>query len=141
MNGRDILGLPMEQQRKTRDVQRRRLLKGSVAAGAIRFVTPSIFPARGAEPVGVGTGGTGVGSEKSVSGGASQMIYRTLGRTGLKVSAVGLGGGGFSRLGLSNGKSEADTISLIHLAVDLGVNIIDTAAAYGTEPLIGRAIR
>jgi aryl-alcohol dehydrogenase-like predicted oxidoreductase len=69
------------------------------------------------------------------------MIYRTLGRTGLKVSAVGLGGGGFSRLGLSNGKSEADTISLIHLAVDLGVNLIDTAAAYGTEPVIGRAIR
>jgi aryl-alcohol dehydrogenase-like predicted oxidoreductase len=69
------------------------------------------------------------------------MIYRTLGRTGLKVSAAGLGGGGFSRLGLSNGKSEADIVSLIHLAIDLGVNLIDTAAAYGTEPLIGRAIK
>jgi aryl-alcohol dehydrogenase-like predicted oxidoreductase len=69
------------------------------------------------------------------------MIYRTFGRTGLKVSAAGLGGGGFSRLGLAKGKSEADVVSLIRLALDLGVNIIDTAASYGTEPVIGRAIK
>src|SRR5215471_13257545 len=69
------------------------------------------------------------------------MIYRTFGRTGLKVSAAGLGGGGFSRLGLSKGKSEAEVVSLIRLALDLGVNIIDTAASYGTEAVIGRAIK
>jgi aryl-alcohol dehydrogenase-like predicted oxidoreductase len=69
------------------------------------------------------------------------MIYRTFGRTGLRVSAAGLGGGGYSRLGLAKGKSEAEIVSLIHLALDLGVNIIDTAAAYGTEPVIGRAIK
>src|SRR5580693_1624283 len=69
------------------------------------------------------------------------MIYRTFGRTGLKVSAAGLGGGGFSRLGLAKGKSEAEIVSLIRLALGLGVNIIDTAASYGTEPVIGRAIK
>lgn len=69
------------------------------------------------------------------------MIYRTFGRTGLKVSAAGLGGGGFSRLGLAKGKSETEVVSLIHLALDLGVNIIDTAASYGTEAAIGRAIK
>jgi len=69
------------------------------------------------------------------------MIYRTFGRTGLKVSAAGLGGGGFSRLGLAKGKSEAEVVSLINLALDLGVNIIDTAASYGTEPVIGQAIK
>ena len=69
------------------------------------------------------------------------MIYRTFGRTGLKVSAAGLGGGGFSRLGLAKGKSETEVVSLIRLAVDLGVNIIDTAASYGTESVIGRAIK
>jgi aryl-alcohol dehydrogenase-like predicted oxidoreductase len=69
------------------------------------------------------------------------MIYRTFGRTGLKVSAAGLGGGGFSRLGLAKGKSETEVVSLIRLALDLGVNIIDTAASYGTEPVIGRAIK
>jgi L-galactose dehydrogenase len=74
-----------------------------------------------------------------ISGG--EMIYRTFGRTGLKVSAAGLGGGGFSRLGLSKGKSEAEVVSLIQLALDLGVNIIDTAASYGTEAVIGQAIK
>jgi L-galactose dehydrogenase len=69
------------------------------------------------------------------------MIYRTFGRTGLKVSAAGLGGGGFSWLGLAKGKSEPDVVSLIHLALDLGVNIIDTAASYGTEPVIGQALK
>jgi aryl-alcohol dehydrogenase-like predicted oxidoreductase len=69
------------------------------------------------------------------------MIYRTFGRTGLKVSAAGLGGGGFSRLGLAKGRSEAEVVALIRLAIDLGVNIIDTAAAYGTESVIGRAIK
>src|SRR5690242_180709 len=69
------------------------------------------------------------------------MIYRTFGRTGLKVSAAGLGGGGFSRLGLAKGKSEAEVVSLIHLALDIGVNIIDTAASYGTEAVIGTAIK
>jgi len=69
------------------------------------------------------------------------MIYRTFGRTGLKVSAAGLGGGGFSRLGLAKGKAEAEVVSLIRLALDLGVNIIDTAATYGTEAVIGKAIK
>jgi aryl-alcohol dehydrogenase-like predicted oxidoreductase len=69
------------------------------------------------------------------------MIYRTLGRTGLKVSAAGLGGGGFSRLGLAKGKTEAEVVALIRLALDLGVNIIDTAASYGTEAVIGRALK
>ena len=69
------------------------------------------------------------------------MIYRTFGRTGLKVSAAGLGAGGFSQLGLANGKSEAEVVSLIRLALDLGVNLIDTAASYHTEAVIGRAIK
>ena len=42
---------------------------------------------------------------------------------------------------VAKGRSEAEVISLIHLALDLGVNIIDTAASYGTEPVIGRAIK
>jgi aryl-alcohol dehydrogenase-like predicted oxidoreductase len=69
------------------------------------------------------------------------MEYTTLGRTGLKVSVAGLGTGGFSRLGLSTGKSEADAIGIIHAAIDHGVNLFDTAASYGTEPVLGKAIR
>ena len=69
------------------------------------------------------------------------MEYVTLGRTGLKVSVAGLGCGGFSRLGLGTGKSEAEAAALVRQALDLGVNLLDTAAVYGTEPVIGRAIK
>ena len=69
------------------------------------------------------------------------MEYVTLGLTGLKVSVAGLGCGGFSRLGLGNGKSEAEAVGLIHEALDLGVNLFDTAAAYGTERLLGKALK
>src|SRR5204863_3282561 len=69
------------------------------------------------------------------------MEYTTLGRTGLKVSVAGLGCGGFSRLGLGTGKTEADAIASIRAALDLGVNLFDTAAAYGTEPVLGKALK
>ncbi len=69
------------------------------------------------------------------------MEYTTLGRTGLKVSVAGLGCGGFSRLGLGTGKSEADAIGIIRAALDLGVNLFDTAAAYGTENVLGKALQ
>jgi aryl-alcohol dehydrogenase-like predicted oxidoreductase len=69
------------------------------------------------------------------------MEYTTLGRTGLRVSVAGLGCGGFSQLGLGTGKSEADAIAIIHEALDLGVNLFDTAASYSTEPVLGRALR
>ena len=69
------------------------------------------------------------------------MDYTTLGRTGLKVSVAGLGCGGFSRLGLGTGGGEAGAIAIIHAAAAAGVNLFDTAAAYGTEPVLGRAIK
>ena len=69
------------------------------------------------------------------------MEYTVLGRTGLKVSVAGLGCGGFSRLGLGTGKTEADAIAIIHAALHLGVNLFDTAAAYGTEPVLGKALK
>jgi aryl-alcohol dehydrogenase-like predicted oxidoreductase len=69
------------------------------------------------------------------------MDYTTLGRTGLKVSVAGLGCGGFSKLGLGTGKSESDAVALIRQALDLGVNVLDTAAVYGTEEVVGKALR
>jgi len=68
------------------------------------------------------------------------MEYVTLGRTGLRVSVAGLGCGGFSRLGLGTGHSEAEAVGVVQAALDLGVNLVDTAAAYGTEAVVGRAI-
>jgi aryl-alcohol dehydrogenase-like predicted oxidoreductase len=68
------------------------------------------------------------------------MEYVLLGRTGLQVSIAGLGCGGFSRLGLGKGKSEVEAVALIHQALDDGVNLFDTAAAYGTEAVLGKAL-
>src|SRR5262249_49341052 len=75
------------------------------------------------------------------SRGESHMHYTTLGSTGLKVSVAGLGCGGNSRIGLGTGLSEAQSVALVREALDLGVNFLDTAASYGTEQVIGKAIR
>jgi aryl-alcohol dehydrogenase-like predicted oxidoreductase len=69
------------------------------------------------------------------------MHYTTLGRTGLRVSVAGLGTGGFSRMGLRSGKSEDEAARLILDGVDLGINFIDTAPSYGTEGVVGRALK
>jgi aryl-alcohol dehydrogenase-like predicted oxidoreductase len=69
------------------------------------------------------------------------MQYTTLGRTGLKVSVAGLGCGGFSRLGLGSGQSAEHAVGIIRQALDLGVNLIDTAAVYGTEDVVGTALK
>ena len=69
------------------------------------------------------------------------MQYTTLGRTGLKVSVAGLGAGGASRLGLARGHSRKEAAALVRSALDLGINIIDTAQIYGTEDAIGDALK
>ena len=69
------------------------------------------------------------------------MHYTTLGKTGLRVSVAGLGCGGNSRIGLGTGLSEAQSVALVREALDLGVNFLDTAASYGTEEVIGKAIK
>jgi L-galactose dehydrogenase len=70
------------------------------------------------------------------------MIYRTLGRTGLGVSLVGLGTGGPSRLGQGSGVPEPEAHRLVRRALELGINFIDTAAGYGeSEAILGRALQ
>jgi aryl-alcohol dehydrogenase-like predicted oxidoreductase len=69
------------------------------------------------------------------------MDYKPLGKTGLTVSVAGLGCGGNSRLGLGRGASVDECVAVVRTAVDLGVNFLDTAEAYGTEEIVGAAIR
>jgi aryl-alcohol dehydrogenase-like predicted oxidoreductase len=84
---------------------------------------------------------SGAGFVRITSAKDEMMEYVTLGKTGLRVSVAGLGCGGNSRLGLGRGKTEAEAIALVRQALDLGLNLLDTAAAYGTEALIGKAIK
>ena len=69
------------------------------------------------------------------------MEYGIFGRTGLRVSVVGLGAGGPSQLGRRTDRSEEESIALVRRALELGINYIDTAENYGTEEIIGKAIR
>lgn len=69
------------------------------------------------------------------------MEYRRFGRTNLEISVVGLGTGGPSQLGQKTGVPEADVHRLVAEALDMGINLIDTAAAYGeSEAILGRAL-
>lgn len=71
------------------------------------------------------------------------LSKRKLGTQGLVVSELGLGCMGFS-WAYGAAASEADAISVIHRAIDLGVDFFDTAEAYGpwkNEELLGRALK
>ena len=71
------------------------------------------------------------------------MKTRTLGRSGPEVSAIGLGCMGMSAF-YGEPSSEGDAISVIHRALDLGLNFFDTAEMYGphtNEVLLGRALK
>jgi len=70
------------------------------------------------------------------------MQQRQLGREGPRVSALGLGCMGMSEF--YSGRDEAESLATIHRALDLGLNLLDTADSYGphtNEELVGRAIK
>ncbi len=72
------------------------------------------------------------------------MKTRLLGSQGLEVSELGLGCMGLSDFYSSSGATEAEGIALIHRALDLGVNFLDTSDAYGphvNERTVGKALR
>ena len=68
------------------------------------------------------------------------MDYTILGRTGLKVSKMGVGCGGPSRVGQRTGKTMEESIAIIDHALKSGINFIDTAEVYKTEKIVGKAI-
>ena len=70
------------------------------------------------------------------------MQKRKLGKSGLEVSALGLGCMGMS-FGYGPAQDEQEMISVIRAAVDLGITFFDTAEAYGpntNEVLVGKAL-
>ena len=71
------------------------------------------------------------------------MIYRVLGRTGLRVSEIGYGAWGIGGE-MWLGAVDTESMKAMHEAADLGLNFIDTAQAYGeghSETLVGRFLK
>ena len=70
------------------------------------------------------------------------MNYRTLGRTGLRVSLISQGTGGPSQFGQRRGAAQDERNALIRRCLDLGVNLFDTHHSYGdSEETLGAALR
>jgi aryl-alcohol dehydrogenase-like predicted oxidoreductase len=70
------------------------------------------------------------------------MNYRTLGRTGLRVSEIGLGT--MVHAGHFGPMNDAESLAAIAATLDVGVNFIDTSNAYGdgySETLLGKALK
>jgi 1-deoxyxylulose-5-phosphate synthase len=86
---------------------------------------------------------------KDRAGYALIMEERALGRTGLRVSRVALGCGGFGGIGsapafFGQGESEIEAMRILDRAFDAGITLLDTADAYGggrSEQAIGRWLR
>lgn len=67
------------------------------------------------------------------------MQYRTLGRTGIKVSPYALGAMMFAT---AMGNTPEDSAAIINKALDAGINFVDTADAYGdSEEIVGHALQ
>jgi aryl-alcohol dehydrogenase-like predicted oxidoreductase len=73
---------------------------------------------------------------------ANKIEMRALGKSGIQVSAIGLGL--MSMSGIYGKGDDEQSIAAIHRALDLGINFLDSADVYGNghnEELVGRAIR
>ncbi|GIG20008.1 oxidoreductase [Cellulomonas chitinilytica] len=69
------------------------------------------------------------------------MEYRQLGRTGLTVSEIGYGAWGIGG-SMWIGAQEDESVAALHRAIELGVNLIDTARGYGdSERIVGGVVR
>ena len=130
------------------DLNRRQFFKrvgfiGAGAAGAAmadRFLLPA--PVEAAQPNSSATPGTMQPEAESNSTGSTtsgEIPRRPLGRTGVKVSAIGLGGAT-----LGKAKSLDEAIRIAHEAIDAGVNFMDNAWEYNdhrSEEWMGQALQ
>src|SRR4051812_39596115 len=120
-------------------MQRRNFIKGGVmsigaaTAGGVGLApaTAAPGPGRAAPSKPDGTTGSldprGLPRVSEVGERRGDMLYRSLGRTGEKVSLIGMGGAHLSRKPLD----EAKAVKLIHAAIDRGINFLDNCWDYG----------
>ncbi len=124
------------------DINRRNFLKtasvsGLVAAG-LAASESLIKPLQAADKDEVEPSSATVAAAPGVTR-SGEMIYRTLGRTTEKVSAIGLGGHHIGRQ-----QDERESIKIIRTAIDRGINFMDNSWDYhngGSEMRMGKALQ
>src|SRR5580700_7345362 len=117
-------------------MERRDFLKSVSIGTGLAAAAPNLLPVRNAEARAEDTPDKKVGPEETVRG---EMRYRTLGRTGERVSLIGLGG---YHIGVQ--RDEADSIKIIRTAIDRGITFLDNSWDYhmgGSEVRMGKALR
>lgn len=121
------------------DINRRDFLKTASISGLAAGVAASegfIKPLLAANESTQTESSTATTQDTTRSG---EMLYRTLGRTKEKVSALGLGGHHIGRQ-----KDEQESIKIIHSAIDRGINFMDNSWDYhngGSEIRMGKALQ
>ena len=76
-----------------------------------------------------------------MAGAGELMEYAVLGRTGLKVSRIGLGGGGIAQM--FGGTTRSEAVRAVKRSLDLGVNFFDSCYCYGegeAEVVLGHGL-
>lgn len=123
---------------KKADFTRRTFLKGSLAAAIICPLTADVsgFGEKGSF---IPSPGQGLGSAPPMVGQVNGMPYRFLGKTGVKVSLLGVGGYHIGTIA-----SPKEAVALIRTALDEGVNFLDNAWEYHngqSEERMGKALQ
>ena len=120
-------------------MDRRGLMTGVVVAGLAGRVASAQQPSPGGEPENANPA-AGLSRIADPGERRGDMLYRQLGRTGERVSAIGLGGSHIAKPPIS----EAETIRLIHAAIDRGITFMDNCWDYNegqSELRMGKALQ
>ena len=116
-------------------MERRRFLEGAVLAG---LAGRGVAQGQASESP-AASGIDQLPLTRSPGRQSGDMLYRSLGRTGVEVSAIGFGGSHFAKKALSG----AQSIALVHAAIDRGITFMDNCWDYNdgqSEIRMGKAL-
>jgi len=117
-------------------MERRHFLKTVAVGTSLSAAATNLLASRNSEVRADEPSGTKSAPEETIRG---EMRYRTLGRTGERVSLIGLGG---YHIGVQ--RDEADSIKIVRTAIDRGITFLDNSWDYhmgGSEVRMGKALR
>jgi predicted aldo/keto reductase-like oxidoreductase len=120
-------------------MERRKFIKAALAASLGTTAARALAQEKTKEASGSGPEASGIPRAKDPGELRGEMLYRLLGSTGERVSAIGLGGSHIGKPALT----KSESISLIHQAIDRGITFMDNSWDYNegqSELRMGEAL-